>query len=333
LDCSDRRQDTGRGNDGCVKQKEPNRKKKNRSEVGAPNMDLIALGNEKKFEELCQALLQEEYPRFPAFSPPDLGMDGYDSDSKTIFQAYFPERSPRRDKIQNDLAKARKHEGYCCHWILLLPKNPSAALARWLESEERPRCQFTIEVWGLTRISTLLQKHVHVREQFFPVQRPRNKAPKSRPGDALPGREVTAEVAAELSQLITDIAEEAAARKKRRARQNDYAKEYGEFNAHFQLSAYDRLPFEKTAEARIYLERKRYGRRQGETVAGERLRAISGIKAIQSKLRISEQRYRKVLIDLTGKSSTTAMDLQELSRVFKHFRQMQGIAEVADVPK
>ena len=229
-------------------------------------MNLMALGSEKKFEELCQALLQEEYQRFQAFSPPDLGMDGYDSESKTIFQAYFPERSPRRDKIQNDLAKARKHEGYCCRWILLLPKNPSAALARWLDSEERPRCQFTIEVWGLTRISALLQKHVHVREQFFPAQRSRGKAPKSRPGDALPGREVTAEIAAELSQLITDIAEEAAARKKRRARHNDYAKEYGEFNAHFQLSAYDRLPSDKTAEARIYLERKRHGRRQADTV-------------------------------------------------------------------
>ncbi len=67
----------------------------------------LMLLDEKGFEEMCQALLGEEYPRFQAFSAPDLGMDGYDSDSRTVFQAYFPEREPRKDKILTDIEKAK----------------------------------------------------------------------------------------------------------------------------------------------------------------------------------------------------------------------------------
>ena len=296
-------------------------------------MNFVALASAKKFEELCQALLQEEYPRFQPFSAPDWGMDGYDSDSKTIFQAYFPERSPRKDKIHNDLAQAKEHGERCCHWVLLLPKNPSAALLHWLETEEKPCCQFTIEVWGHTKISALLQKRPSVREEFFPTEwrkelRRVAKGQKPRLGDAEPGSEIPAEASAELSQLIKSMAEETAARKRRSPRNSDYAREYGEFNAHFQLSAYDRLPSAKLPEARVYLERKLYGRRRADTVRTERHRYISGIKAIQAKLEIDNEKYRRILIGLTGKSSTTTMEVGELSRVFRHFKQMQGLAQL-----
>src|SRR5437899_13056499 len=46
---------------------------------GTMKINLMAL-SEKRFEELCQSLLLEEYgSSFQAFSPPDQGMDGYDS--------------------------------------------------------------------------------------------------------------------------------------------------------------------------------------------------------------------------------------------------------------
>ena len=133
-------------------------------------MNLLLLESERRFEEFCQALLREEFPRFQAFSPPDAGMDGYESDLQTIFQAYFPEGAPRRDKIRADLEKARQHRERCKRWVLLLPKNPTLALLRWLEKNEQPSCAFKIEVWGKTEISARLRKHPDVKEQFFPSE-------------------------------------------------------------------------------------------------------------------------------------------------------------------
>ncbi len=295
-------------------------------------MNLLALDS-SKFEKLCQALLLDEYPRFQSYSPPDWGMDGYESDSGTIFQAYFPERSPRKDKIHDDLMKARQHGQHFQHWVLLLPKNPSAALCHWLETEEKLLCRFTIDVWGHTKIMALLRKHKNIREEFFPTEE-RHRIPKGKkpqPGDAEPGGEISADAAAELQQLIIKIAEEEARRKKRRPDKRDYAREYGEFNAHFNLSAYDRLPVAKLAEARVYFERKLYGRRRADTAAIERHRYVSGIKAIQAKLKISDARYREMLVDLTGKTSTTSMELEELVRVLAHFRQLDGITQVQSI--
>src|SRR2546426_613699 len=136
-------------------------------EGGTMRPNLLML-NEKSFEELCQALLKEEFPRFQAFSPPDLGMDGYDSDSDTIFQCYFPEREPRKDKVVADLEKAKRQPSRCKRWILLLPKNPTALFAGWLKTDQQACCSFPLGVWGNTEISRLLRKHSKIKAQYFP---------------------------------------------------------------------------------------------------------------------------------------------------------------------
>jgi hypothetical protein len=130
-----------------------------------PNLLML---NEKSFEELCQALLREEFPRFQAFSASDLGMDGYDSDSDTIFQCYFPEREPRKDKVAADLEKANRQASACKRWILLLPKNPTAPFARWLRTDQQACYPFALEVWGKTEILRILRKHPIVKAQYFP---------------------------------------------------------------------------------------------------------------------------------------------------------------------
>ena len=270
----------------------------------------------------------EEFSRFQPLSPPDHGMDGYDSDSQTIFQFYFPEGSPRRDKISRDLEKATRNAWACKRWILLLPKDPSADLIDWLLKNYQD-VTFKLEVWGETRILKLLRRHSAIREQFFPTELrtelrrlKKGKWPKS--GDAEPGSQITPEMAVELRQLICAIAEEDATRRKRTVRPGDYSREFGEFIAHFQLSSYDRLPSSYFAEARQYLEKKRFARRQGETSSRKRQRYIAGIKAIQKDLRMNDQEYRRLLLVVGGTNSTTAMDLVALGKVFEQFRILQG---------
>ncbi len=288
--------------------------------------------DEKRFEEMCQALLHEEFPRFQAFSAPDLGMDGYDSDSGTVFQVYFPEREPRKDKISADLVKAQAQGDGCKRWVLLLPKNPTPGLLKWVAGDEQPSCSFPIEVWGKTKVSALLRKHKAVREQFFPsevqeVVKRYVKGKGPREGDAGPGLEVTPEECEELREMIDKLAEEAARRKRQKVSGRHFQAEWGEFNAHFTLSSYDRLPRDKMGEARSYLETKMHARREREPVRLKRNRMVGGIKGIKAKLGIEDARYRALLVELTGKASTMEMDLKEIERVFQHFRDLQGIAE------
>jgi hypothetical protein len=293
--------------------------------VMAVNLMLL---DEKRFEGMCQALLHEEFPRFQAFSAPDCGMHGYDSDSGTVFQAYFPEREPRKDKIHADIEKAKAQGDGCKRWVLLLPKNPTPGLVKWLRTEEQS-CRFSIEVWGKTKIHALLQKHKAVRERFFPSEwrkelRRIAKGKGPREGDAGPGLEITAKEREELREMVERLAEDEAKRKKRKVRNSDFQREYGEFNAHFTLSSYGRLPREKMGEARKYFNDKLYARREREPLRLKKNRMVGGIKGIKAKLGMGDAHYRALLLELTGKRTTTEMDMKEIERVFERFKELQG---------
>lgn len=297
--------------------------------------NLITLGGER-FEELCQALLQLEIPRFQAFSPPDGGMDGYDSDTKTIYQVYFPEREPRRDKIAGDLAKAMKtlgEGGMCDCWILLIPKNPTRPFTQWFERLQ-PEYPFKLEVWGKTKIEALLTKHKPIRDTFFPTElrdeiRRWKKGKWPKPGDAEPAREISAEQREELRGWINKLAEQEAKKKRRGLRRTDFENEYGELLARFKVSSYDLLPSDKFLDARRYLNEKYYARRQGQTQIRERFQKAGGIHAIQKDLHMGDKKYRALLRQLTGKTSTEDMDIKELRKVFKYFRERQDAAQVS----
>jgi len=289
----------------------------------------------QRFEELCQALLRDELPRFQVYSAPDSGMDGYDSDSATVFQVYFPEQSPIRSKIVRDLDKAllesAKNPGAVKRWVLLIPKDPSRPLSDWLGQSQQTRCPFQIEIQGKTLILQMLRRNPRVSEQSFPsdirkeVNRlARGKTPKA--GDALPGHEISDDQREELRALLIEVAEEEASRKHRKVDGRAMSAAYGEFNAHFDISTFDRLPADKIGEARGHLERKRHARRRGESKHWQRKRDIGGIKAILNELKMSDSAYRALLVESTGKSSLGDLDAAEVRRVFQHFRRLQGLA-------
>lgn len=298
-------------------------------------INLLILDSQTRFEELCQALLQEEFARFQAFSAPDAGMDGYDSDSATVFQAYFPERAPLKQKIRVDIAKARAHGAKCKRWVLLIPKNPTPSLLEWLRTTEEPSCSFSIEVWGKNEIFRLLRKHSAVQEQFFPSQLRKElgrlaKGRRPGTGDAVTGLEITPEQAQELRELLATLIQQEG-RRRSKMRDPNFQKEYGEFNSHFRLSSYDRLPISEFATARAYLERKLYARRGGEPRTVTRQRLVGGIKAIQRELAMPDSAYRDLLFEATGKRSTVDLGIDELRLVLQLFRHKQGLAAAQTV--
>jgi hypothetical protein len=292
----------------------------------------LMLLDEKRFEEMCQALLDEELDRFQAYSAPDWGMDGYDPDTGTVYQSYFPEKQPRRDKIREDLEKAKRQGDGCKGWVLMIPKNPTPDFLKWVRDEMQPSYRFSIEVWGKTKITALLRKHKDVLEQFLPSEWKKElrgiaKGKGPREGDAGSGLEITLEEREELQDMIEKLAEEAARRKKRKPIRRDFEAEYGEFNANFTLSSYGRLPREKMGEARKYLNDKLYARREREPVRLKKHRMVGGIKGIKAKLGMGDARYRSILLELTGRRSTTEMDMKEVERVFEHFKELQRLEE------
>ncbi|MCH7986583.1 MAG: hypothetical protein IH847_08365 [Acidobacteria bacterium] len=294
-------------------------------------INLQSLEYPQRFEEFCKDLLAAEFSRFYSFSGTDEGIDGYDSNSQTIFQFYFPEGAPRKEKVRRDLEKASRHP--CKTWILLLPKDSPIKFTRWLLEEQQELYSFKIErPWGRTPILKLLRKHPGVKESYFPSEvkqalRKLAKGKRPRSGDAAPGLEVTSEQREELREWIKALAEQEAKKKRRKLRDEYYRREYNEFNAKFELSEFSKLPGSKFGEARKHLEEKFYARRGRETKRERSQRRRDGIHAIKTKLRMTNTEYKQHLLLITGKDSTKEMSLQEMEKVFREFRRMQQEAE------
>jgi len=230
------------------------------------------------------------------------------------------------------MEKAKAHGSACQRWVLLLPKNPTVPFFRWLKNlGEEQNYPFKVDVWGKTEIARLLQKHRKVKEAYFPSELRQElkriaegKFPRA--GDAAPGEEINAEEAAGLRATILKLAEEDA---ERRRRKPHYGGEYNEFNQHFNLSSYDRLPRARFEEAERHLEQKLYARRNTDPQFRKTARYKKAIKTVQRKLRIPDARYREILLGLTGKNSTTKMNFSELEIVYRDFQQRDGLAGVS----
>ncbi|MGA3135552.1 MAG: hypothetical protein ABSC88_06125 [Terracidiphilus sp.] len=294
-------------------------------------VNLLELRDGGRFEVFCKALLKEQYPRFQGYSAPDSGMDGYDDLTETVFQFYFPERAPRKDKIVGDIRKVLASGGSFKAWVLIVPKDPTPHQTRWV-NDEFAGTPINGEIWGKTEIEKLLRVHSGVRTAFFPTEVRKaiqRLAKGKRPcfGDAEEWQAISADESHELRELIDKLVDESASQKRRKPITADYSREYREFNSHFHLSSYDRLKRDDMGNARRYLEQKLHSRRRGESVARKRKRRTDGIHAIRQQLNLSEQDYRTELVTVTGLSSIRDMDAIQIELVFQHFRRKQELFE------
>jgi hypothetical protein len=294
-------------------------------------VNLLELKTGERFENFCKALLTECCARFQPYSAPDSGVDGYDVDTETVFQFYFPERAPRKDKILRDIQKILSSQFRPKAWVLVIPKDPSPAQKSWVETGLTDSL-IRGDIWGVTKIDQLLRAYPRVREEFFPTEIRRElrrlaKGKKPCPGDADGLQVISSDESEELRQLMNGLAEESAARKRRKPVSADYSRERGEFKSYFKLSSYDRLNKAEMGAARRYLQQKLLARRKGETARQTRQRYLDGIHAIASKLHLSKPEYRGELNAITGCTSLSDMDMDQLALVFKEFRKKQSVLE------
>ena len=294
-------------------------------------VNLLELREGSRFESFCKALLVEKFLRFQAFSPPDGAIDGYDEDSETVFQFYFPEQAPRKDKIVGDIQKVLSSGGRFKAWVLILPKDPSPTQTKWVQGAFSGT-SIQAAIWGKTRIEQLLRDYPAVRDAFFPTEvkkaiRRLAKGKKPCAGDAEDWQAIDAEESVELRELMERVAEESAKRKHREVSSVDFSREYGEFNSHFRLSSYDRLNRNLMGDARQYLEQKFYARRQGESKSAQRKRRIDGIHGIKHAMQIAEEEYRRELMMVAGTDSLRGMNSEQLESVFQHLKRRQRLHE------
>jgi hypothetical protein len=294
-------------------------------------VNLLELRDGGRFEAFCKSLLREQYPRFQAYSAPDSGMDGYDEETETVFQFYYPEGAPRKDKIISDIGKVLASGASFKGWILVLPKDPTPRQAGWVNAEFEGS-GITGAIWGKTEIERLLRIHTSVKAAFFPTEVRKaiqRLAKGKRPcfGDAEEWQAISGIESQELREMITKLGDENVLKRRRKASRADYSREYGEFNSHFRLSSYDRLKQDEMAAARRYLEAKLYARRGGESVTRSRKRRMDGIHAIRTELNLSEAEYRKTLVALTGCDSLRIMTTEQIEIVFQDFRRKQETFE------
>jgi hypothetical protein len=191
-------------------------------------VNLLELKTGERFENFCKALLTEHCARFQAFSAPDSGVDGYHEGTETVFQFYFPERAPRKDKILRDIQKILSSKFRPKAWVLVIPKDPSPAQKSWIETGLKDSL-IRGDIWGVTKIDQLLRTYPRVREEFFPTEIRRElrrlaKGKKPCPGDADGLQAISSDESEELRQLLAGLAEESAARKRRKPVPADYSR-------------------------------------------------------------------------------------------------------------
>ncbi|WP_437916531.1 metallophosphoesterase [Sorangium sp. So ce302] len=141
-------------------------------------IDLMQLGDEKRFQDLCTRLARRIFPdTMPiAFASWDgkrsivamMGIRDNVPVSEAVWQTKFTDRfdAPTKQLIRESIATIRDLEHTKIdRWILCVPVDPTDAFIDWL-TKEVPET-WRLEVWGATAIRELLQKNPDLVETFF----------------------------------------------------------------------------------------------------------------------------------------------------------------------
>ena len=127
------------------------------------------------FEILTKELLNSELGivRSVGVHSGDNGIECYlgNLDSKpTIFQCkYFPEAilDPQKQQIRESFQRISNNKDIDCEkWILCVPKDLSYDENKWFD-EWKKKQTISIELYDESYLRGLLNKHVHVRDQYF----------------------------------------------------------------------------------------------------------------------------------------------------------------------
>jgi hypothetical protein len=140
------------------------------------DLDLLALRNPERFQNMCFRLARYEYPDMVplAYSTKDGGRDAdalVDALARrpraVVLQSKFvPHPSRAKKQIADSLDAVKDGWLAVSHWILCMPVDPTATFKDWLQRETRKR-RLRHTIWGRQELLRRLEEHGDVAETFF----------------------------------------------------------------------------------------------------------------------------------------------------------------------
>lgn len=304
---------------------------------------------DEKFAALCHALLFEEHGisyKPVAGDGGDSGIDGFVNDYEIIYQFKFFKSRPRPASFVNDINKVAVQPNLK-QWVLILPEDPTLRLHQ-LIAEEKATRSFNVEALGKTWILSKLDKHVHIKERFFPeiakevsVQKvislgafAANKHEKlmeelkrevrSKKPVRISVEKPTDSMTSEHIRLIKDEIKKI---DKATSGKYSFGKICTNLKNKYRVDNWLLIKDEHSPEIMDWLRRYYFGTRQEnyKSPGQTRNQLIGIIKSQQKMLKLTDKVYREYLFKLTGKSSSTKMEIQELEKVKQYFNILLGL--------
>lgn len=303
---------------------------------------------DEKFAGICHALLLEEHGisyKPVAGEGGDSGIDGFVNDYEVVYQFKFFKSRPRPASFLKDIDKTA-HLSNLKRWVLLIPEDPTQRLYQLIAKEKASR-SFDVDVLGKTWILSKLDKYKHIKESFFPeiaketsVQKVihlhevrakkheeilkeikkdvRSKRPiritAERPPDSLTPEHI---------RLIKDEIKRVV---KASNDKHSFGKICSNLKNKYEKDNWYWIEDKYFSEIMDWLRRYYYSNIEKYKSPGQIKHELIGIiKSQQKMLGLNDKKYRELLFQITGKTSSTKMEIYELERVKEHFNILLGL--------
>ena len=312
----------------------------------AQEINLQTLTDEK-FAGLCHALLFEEHGisyKPVAGEGGDSGIDGFVNDYEIIYQFKFFKARPRPSSFVSDINKVAAQPNIK-QWILILPEDPTQRLHQLIAKEKATR-SFNVEAFGKTWILSKLNKHAHIKERFFPeiakeasvqkvislnefAAKKHEKTLNEIKREVKSKKPIRVSVERPLDSLTPEhirvIKDEIEKVEKATNGKHSFGKLCSSLKNKYSVDNWYLIQDSHFSEIMDWLRKYYFGTRNKYISPGKlRTQLIGIIKSQQKALNLNDKEYREWLFKITGKSSSTLMEIGELEIVKHNFNIMLG---------
>lgn len=303
---------------------------------------------DEMFAALCHMVLLEVHGicyRPVAGEGGDSGIDGFVNNYEIVYQFKFFKARPRPASFLSDIDKVA-HLPNLKQWFLLIPEDPTERLYQ-LIAEEKASRSFNVDVFGKTWLLLMLEKHKHIKDRFFPeiakeasvqkvIHLSEVKARKQEGMLKEIKREVRSKKPIRISvanppdsltpehvRLISDEIEKVV---KGSSGSQSFGKICSKLKNKYGVGNWRLIRDEYSSDIMDWLRKYYYATREEYRTPGKiRNELIGIIKSQQRTLTLNDKAYRDLLVQLTGKNSSTLMEIYELKLVRDRLNILLGL--------
>jgi hypothetical protein len=300
---------------------------------------------DKAFVGLCHLILLQEHGtvyRPVAEEGGDEGIDGFMEDFSIVYQIKFFRARPRPATFLKDVDKVSNLPGLK-RWVLLIPDNPTKKLYQ-LVAKEKTQRPFDLEVLGKTWILSKLDEYKDIKERFFPeiakevsVQKLLTQSEHKAQTQEQLLREIKRKIKSKKSdkppperppdclspEHRRDIKDEVKRIERTTKGKYPFGRILAQLKNKYNVDDWYSIKDVFYGEIMAWLNKYYHGVQESPISPSQRRKSLQGvIKAQQKMLGLNDREYSELLSEITGKSSTTQMDITELNRVKFHFNTL-----------